>query len=182
MARITELTTTTPVVTDSIPYLDVSDTTQSASGSMNRLTISALLTLVTRTLSVLFAVGQGTGTFTWSNQPSAQTELGGLTRNRVRLDTTVYDEVRIAANVITAGESGATLALQYTTDTSGATGWTAITNASVSIGATGYVYSAFVALPAGANADVLYRVVGAGGNGSTSPAFASIRAEFRIAP
>src|SRR2546428_13594429 len=53
---------------------------------------------------------------TWTNQPSAVTEFLNSTQYRLKVDFTNYTLARLVANIDLAGPSGATLAVQYSTD------------------------------------------------------------------
>lgn len=116
---------------------------------------------------------------TWTNMPAAVTEFAGLARHRTKLDLTQTREVRLLVNVATAGAAGAVLRAQYSTDQ---VAWAALDGASgpeVAIDATGLGVSGWVALEAGAKADVFVRIVGADGDGAADPVFGPVAVQVR---
>ena len=116
---------------------------------------------------------------TWSSMPAAATEFLGATSRRVPVDLTGRNFVRWWVGMSVAGAAGSTLKLQATTDLTGATGWTDLTG-TVAINATGLQLSAWTAIPDALKAFVLIRPQGAGGNGSTSPAFTGMGLAVRV--
>lgn len=131
--------------------------------------------------------GRGTTNLTWTSMPAASTELVGATTSRVQHDMSGCQQMRLAANIITAGFAGSKLSVQYSLD-DGATWFFMDGTADGDVGAetpqivltsTGYVKSAWMTIAAAARTDVLLRIVGDDGNGVASPAFARIRAECR---
>lgn len=117
---------------------------------------------------------------TWSAQPAAVTEyLGGTTR-RLKQDLTNMNYARLQVSLTTAAATGATLAVQYSTDNG--TTWNYLDGSSgpyCAISSTGLVVSGWVSIAAAAKADVLLRLVGAGGNASTSPVFVSVMLQYK---
>ena len=113
----------------------------------------------------------------WPNMPNAQTEFFGSTSMRTKYDLTNSTQARLLVNVgPTAGQAGATLAVQYSTDQAT---WNNL-GTSVSIAtANSLQVSAFAAVPAGAKADVFLRVVGAGGNGTIDPRFGNVQLQVK---
>ncbi|HXJ69618.1 MAG TPA: hypothetical protein VNM39_11980 [Verrucomicrobiae bacterium] len=123
---------------------------------------------------------------TWASIPAALTEFNGATSARVRKDLRPYSKVRLSANVgATAGPAGCILQLQYSLD-NGAT-WayvdgllTTSGGPQVSIATTATTAAGpWVAITALAkSAQVLLRLVGLTGDGSTSPVIGAVHAEF----
>lgn len=106
---------------------------------------------------------------TWANMPSALTEVPNA---RIQLDLSLATQARFSVNTIVAGNAGATLALQFSTN--GGSTWTnldGVSGPSVAIGSIAVVTSAWVNLVAAAQADVLVRIVGQGGNAVIDPQF-----------
>lgn len=102
----------------------------------------------------------------WPSMGAGLAELFDLAEHRVRFDATRCAQVRLEVPVLRIGGASAKARLQYTTDTTGATGWTYADGSagpSLSIAAAGVIVSAWVSLAAGAKADVLWRVVGLDG-------------------
>jgi hypothetical protein len=125
----------------------------------------------------------GTGTdYTWTNMPLASTELGGNDTARKLVDLTHVTEYLFSVEIVSTlpGSANAVLALEYTTDLDGSSGWTTMGGTPVSIAVDGiWVNSGWDPVPVGANGMVLLRVVGSGGNGAADPRFHNILAQFR---
>lgn len=124
---------------------------------------------------VFQAVG---GTQTWTSMPAASqaspTEYRGVVTSRQQAILTNATQARLMVRVEVAGSASAVLAVQYSLD--GNT-WEYLDGANgpqVAINATGYIKSGWAAITAGALGDVFLRLVGYGGNGSTSPQFGYI--------
>jgi hypothetical protein len=121
----------------------------------------------------------GVSIATWTNQPAALTETP---QTRLSANLALYNEVRLSMNITVAGVSGALLRLQYTTDLSGATGWTYLnggTGPEIAIGSTGIKTSPWATIVTLARAEVLLRLVGINGNGNVDPAFAVSTVQLR---
>ena len=115
----------------------------------------------------------------WSNQPAATTEFDGASNRRLSVDLTNATQARFSANIVVSGTGGATLRVQYSTDGGGS--WTNLDGGAgptVPI-ASGRQATAFFNIDAAAQADVLLRVVGQGGNGFTDPSFITIDLEVK---
>jgi hypothetical protein len=115
----------------------------------------------------------------WTNQPLATTEFDGATNRRLAVNLSNATEARFQANITTSGAAGSTLRVQYSTN--GGTSWTNLnggTGPTVPITA-GLQTTAFFAIDAAARTDVLLRVVGQNGNGTTDPAFMTMNLEVR---
>lgn len=119
-------------------------------------------------------------THEWTNMPAALTEFLGVTSHRTKADLTEVEEVRLVVNVQTAGVAGAKLRVQYSTDESTWNYLDGGTGPSVAIDATGVEVSSYVALAAGAKADVFLRLVGIDGNGVVDPIFGNIMLEGQL--
>ena len=123
-----------------------------------------------------------TGTaWEWVNQPAGSTEIWGLSRGRKLVDLTHLTEYFFSTEVFNpAGAAGAVLNLEYTTDLTGASGWTSMAGGTLSLAAANaWVNTGWVTVPTGAKAVVLLRVVGSGGNGSADPKVTNVAAQFR---
>lgn len=119
------------------------------------------------------------GAQTLTNQPNTEQDLATATLTttlRVYVDTTYHTSVRVVANVTTQSASlnNPRLYPQFSTD--GGSNWTTVGDGTVASGdaltlaSTGQKFSNWVALPAGAKADVLWRIAQHGGNGTEDPA------------
>lgn len=111
--------------------------------------------------------------------PSAETEfLSGPTR-RTLADLTDRNYYRWYVGVSTAASAGSVMKLQYTTDLSGASGWTDLTGTQAVSTSGAFNVSAWAAIPSAAKALVLIRMVASGGDGSTSANFTNIGVAVR---
>jgi hypothetical protein len=118
--------------------------------------------------------------YNWTNMPLAETELGGNTNNRKLVDLTQQTEYLFSTEISQAGTAGAILQLQYTTDLDGSGGWTTMAGTTLSLAAANtFVHSGWDAVPVGANAIVLLRVVGSGGDGAVDPRLDNLMVQFR---
>jgi hypothetical protein len=122
-----------------------------------------------------------TASLTWTNQPSAVTELAGNTLRRRKGVLTHATQARIIVTIGgTAANTGATMAGQYSTD---GTTWAYLdgaTGPSVSITTVDSLQvSSWVTLTGAAKADVFLRIVGAGGDGVIDPIFGLIELQVR---
>lgn len=114
--------------------------------------------------------------------PSSITEFAAATASRVRADLRQAKEARLVANCTVVAATGATLRVQYSFD---GTNWYYLdgqTGPSVAADAVAVAASAWAPIAARDNAeweDVLLRVVGIGGNGSTAGSYANIILEVR---
>ncbi len=129
---------------------------------------------------VITFLAQG-ATYTWTNQPAAVTEFGGLPeRFRTRIDLSNVNQARLT--VVRAGGTAtatATIAVQYSTDL---TNWFYLdgtSGPSVNISTVGLQVSPWVNIASGAKGDVYLRIVGSGGNGVADPQFGLITVQFR---
>ncbi|NAZ73877.1 hypothetical protein GTQ99_00330 [Kineococcus sp. T13] len=116
--------------------------------------------------------------------PSAFTRFGGNgslgSVFYMQMDTRMANFAKLTAQVLGGGAAGASLSVDYTTDLSGATGWTSMQLATLTVDSVGYRNNADWALvPDAAKGDVLIRIMGSGGDGTTTANFASIFFHYR---
>lgn len=124
---------------------------------------------------------------TYTNMPNSEQYLQGSGVYRRRFDGSSYLEVRITALIgtIGTGANNPRMYPQYTTDLTAATGWTTIGAGTIASGdaismlSTGEKASNWITLPAGAKADVLFRVAINGGDGAGDPAMFNVLMHFR---
>jgi hypothetical protein len=122
---------------------------------------------------------QDASNLTWSSMPASLDDFRGNSSNgRGRADLTGYSEARLVGHVSVAGATGAELRAQYSTD---GTNWSYFsgTTPSIAIDSTGPKISSWVAIPSAGQTDVLVRIIGINGNGSTSPQFGTIKIQAR---
>lgn len=104
--------------------------------------------------------------------PAAETVWSGLLIREMNLSTA--SKIRGYCVVTTGGTSTSVVRPQYTTDLTGASGWTSITGMDISLDVAGTsgIYSAEITVPAGAKDvdGVLLRLVSQGGNATEDPA------------
>lgn len=116
---------------------------------------------------------------TWSNQPSAVTELLGSTRFRLGYDLSNAASARLVVNVVGAGASTpAKIRVQYSTDLFT---WRYLDGAlgpSVDINAAGLQVSGWTTLEIAARGDVYLRIVGLDGNGSADPSLGLLQVQI----
>jgi len=142
-------------------------------------TAKLLHTLHTPRVIPIFMMPRGSGSEgRWVNMPAAATELFGETGNRIKADLTRFNELRVVANVITAGYSGAYLYSAYSTNESA---WQVLgSGEQCPVDSTSSVQaSSWVDIAAGGKADVFIRIQGAAGNGVADPKFGFIAIELR---
>jgi hypothetical protein len=129
----------------------------------------------------------------WVNMPLALTELfnlSGATTNiahRVQYDMSTVNQARLVLNSHGLGSAGTTaMCAQFSTD--GGTTWTNLDNTlgTTCSGATvrglnvkGVKASAWITIPATAQADVQLRIAGSGGNAVADPSFGYIHLQVR---
>lgn len=110
--------------------------------------------------------------------PSAQTEFLGGTTRRLSVDLRRMHYCRISRGMSAAAAAGSTINIQFTTDLTGATGWTDL-SPTVNADAANYAVSSVGSIPSAARTDVLLRIVGQGGNGTTSGTFQTVYLHVR---
>lgn len=134
----------------------------------------------------------------WTNMDAAVQPVFGATvgpQFRKRLDLSGFTQARLVVTMGTVSTlANTTLRLQYTTDLTGATGWTNIDGAADDASAPRTIASAvridtattlvpaagaWVNLAAAARGDVLVRVVGQDGDGIIDPTFIAISIQCR---
>ena len=119
---------------------------------------------------------------TWTNMPTAVTELFGGNFARFKVDLTTATHYRIVCTQTVAGYAGADLNLQYSND---GTNWYACDTAAageLDVGTgTGSKTGAWAPIVPGANADVFVRLVGKAGDGVVDPAWRQIAVQFKQA-
>lgn len=120
----------------------------------------------------------------WTNMPAALTIFAGSHRHITKADLTNFSEVRFVVNKqATAGAASSILELRYATSfATSAAGYSAISASPVQVAVNvqnTVLVTGWVALVAGAQADVFLAVVGSGGDGVLDPTFGSISAQFR---
>lgn len=115
--------------------------------------------------------------------PSSITEFAAATASRLRADLRQAKEARLVANCTVVAATGATLRVQYSLDNG--SNWyylDGVSGPSVAADAVAVAASAWAPIAARDNPeweDVLLRVVGIGGNGSTAGSYANIVLEVR---
>lgn len=118
---------------------------------------------------------------TWTNMPAALTEWNTAPQQRTKCDLTNATQARIVVRMgATGGVAGAELRCQYSTDESTWNYLDGATGPSVAINVTNAVAAgAWVALAAGAKADVFLRVIGINGDGVVSPQFGNFSMQVK---
>lgn len=120
----------------------------------------------------------------WSNMPSAVTFFAGSHRFATKVDLSDYTECRLIVNKqATAGAAASIVRLRYITAFSTTVGnWLQIGASSVQVAVNvqnTVLDSGWIALAAGAQADVFITLDGSGGDGVLDPGFGVISAQFR---
>ena len=119
---------------------------------------------------------------TLSNVTAAAQFLGGSNRNVQQIDLTHFTHVRLTVRVTTAATAGTKLTASYHTAFSTTlTDFVDIGTSAVetAIDATGITTSTWIALAAGAKADVFTTIKQSGGDGATDPVLASLTLQFK---
>jgi len=116
----------------------------------------------------------------WLNQPSGETEIFGDTNLRHTFNATNATQARVTATITSAGQTGAVITPQYSTNQGGAWNELASTTGQLdlAIDATGTTSTSLVDIAAGAQTDIWIRFVGTGGNNMTDPNFTVLTLEF----
>ena len=127
----------------------------------------------TRATSMLML---NSGNVTWTNMPTAATELFGNVHRRAKVHLVDVDQVRLVARVSTAGATNAVIRAQYSTDESA---WNTLTTDLGINGTASTRASAWQACPAGAKGEVFVRVMGQSGDGAFDPVLGNIYLEYR---
>ncbi len=130
--------------------------------------------LVTETFSM---ITPGATAITWTSMPSSQTEFNGATRNRIKVDLTGANQIRLVAKIIVVGATGSKLRLQYSTNESS---WTDVsTSGDVACDAVATTAGSWVSIPDAAKTDIYLRISGLSGDGATSPQFGLATVQVR---
>lgn len=125
--------------------------------------------------------GAGAGV-TLSNVTAAAQFLGASNRNVQQIDLTHFTHVRLTVRVTTAATAGTKLtASYYTAFSTTLTDFIDIGTSAVetAIDATGITTSSWIALAAGAKADVFTTIKQSGGDGATDPVVAFLSLQFK---
>jgi hypothetical protein len=119
--------------------------------------------------------------------PNSEQQLQNANTSRTQVETTYFNYIRLVGRV-SVGSTSANdprLYIQYTTDLTGAAGWTTIGdgttagNDAFDLTDVGNDYTDWLTLPAAAKADVLYRIAQNGGDGAASPTVVNLHIQFK---
>lgn len=124
-------------------------------------------------------VYSGAAPLALTSQANAEQTLGNSGDLAGYYDATANLQVRLMARVATASASTNTPRLYAQYSANNGSSWTTLGTDTLSLSATGQVKTPWITLPSGARADVLFRVVQNGGNGTASPAVQSVMLQFR---
>jgi hypothetical protein len=122
---------------------------------------------------------------TWTSMPAAETAFNGSSRIIAAADLTGYSACRLVVEMGgTAGATGSKIIAKYSTTYAGTTvaSYSNLGTSEISVAATTantLVKSSWIALAAGAQADIYLILTGSGGDGSTSPNFGNIFLQCR---
>lgn len=121
---------------------------------------------------------------TWTNMPAAETFLFGSHRHVTKIDLTGYSQVRLVVNKqATAGAASSVLFVKYSAAFDATVGnYLPIGGSAVQVAVNAQntvLDSGWVALDAGAKADVFVCVAGSGGDGVLDPSFGGIFLQFK---
>lgn len=120
-----------------------------------------------------------TANLTLTNQANSEQGLGNSNRNEAFFDATNFTQVRVVARVVTLGAATARLYPQYWNGSAFTTVGTGTGAQSASLAAQAAVRSDWITLPAGAKADVIWRIAQNGGNGTADPALGFVALQFK---
>lgn len=126
----------------------------------------------------------GGANLTLTNQANAEQGLGNSNRNEAYFDAANFTQVRVVARVVTASAAANSPRLypQYSTNGTSFTTIGAGTTASgevVPLIPAGAKKSNWITLPAGAKADVIFRIAMNGGDGVADPALGFVALQFK---
>jgi hypothetical protein len=131
-------------------------------------------------IAVLNFHTDATANLTLTNQANSEQGLGNSNRNESKFDGTNFTQVRVVARIVTAAAATARLYPQFSTDGAAFTTIGSGTGGdAASLAALGAVASGWINLPAGAKADVVFRIAQNGGNGTADPALGSVALQFK---
>ena len=119
---------------------------------------------------------------TLTNQVAGEQGLANTARNEAYFDAAGFVQVRLCASIVTASASTASprLYVQYHNGSAWTTVGTGSGTQAVSMATpTGAKRSDWLDIPAGAKADVRWRVAQIGGDGAADPALGNISLQFR---
>lgn len=119
---------------------------------------------------------------TMTNQANALQGLGNSNRNEAYFDGTNFTQCRVVARVVTqsASVNSPRLIPQYSTDgTNFTTIGTGTGTQSATMSSAGAKKSDWITLPAGAKADVIFRIAQNGGDGTADPAIGFAALQFK---
>lgn len=114
---------------------------------------------------------------TWTNQPQAETEFLNIASKRIWFDASRFNQVRMTIRVLTGSGSANTpkCYTKYSTDDSA---FTAIAT-DVSLTSVGTIKSAWIDIPQGAKADVVWGLFCSGGDGAADPVIGITTLQFK---
>ncbi len=118
----------------------------------------------------------------WTDMPAALTEIRGVDAFRTATDLTKAKEVRLVGRIKVAGSASAELRVQYATTFGESPTWNYLDGATgpgINISSTGVVKGSWVAIAAGAKADVQLRLVGINGDGAVDPSIGNVWLQVR---
>ena len=126
----------------------------------------------------VISLNAGGSSFTWTDQPQADTQLNGSTSSRVPFDATQYRSFRWTLRVQGASASANTpkCYVKYSTDDST---YTTLDGTDLSLASAVTLKTAWITLPAATQADVYWRIFCSGGDGAADPAFGTLTLQFR---
>jgi hypothetical protein len=120
---------------------------------------------------------------TLTNQAAGELSLASSNRNEVWFDGTGFTEARIVGRVVTPSASAASPRLRAQYSLTGTGGWTTLGSDSgndvIGLGSAGAKRTDWLALPAEARADVVWRIAQIGGDGAADPAIGNLTLQFR---
>lgn len=120
---------------------------------------------------------------TLTNQANSEQYLGNSARNETQFDGTSFTQVRLVAYVITQSASANSPRLypQYWNGAAWATigAGTVASGEATTMASTGIKVTPWINLPAGAKADVRFRIAMHGGDGAADPALGNVSLQFK---
>jgi hypothetical protein len=130
------------------------------------------------TTRIVQLVNAGTSSQSFTSMPLAETEWHKRLR---RIDNfSGFTSLRLTGYVVGTAPSPAELFIEYTTDLTGATGWTDLGTALPvdSNPSDAPIIGDTVTIPSGAKAAIMIRVMGRGGNATNSPSVSNVNIEL----
>lgn len=184
-SSVTAMTTGRVAITDTTELLLASAMTSAQATSISASTTAELDRIPGTRLRITFSEGfTATTGLVWTNMPVAETFFNGSSAYVQKADLTKYTQVRFTVMKLgVAGSTNAVLRLRYrATYDATPTNWNALGTSDVALqvnGTTAFLDTGYINLAAGAKADVLVCLTGAGGDAVADPTFGAIVAEFR---